>query len=75
MTLVEKIIPVARERLVTVRDDAPLTEAAKFLDGRHINLVVVCDKGGAMVGIITRTDIVRQISLARAAVAPPPLRR
>ena len=26
MTLVEKIIPVARERLVTIRDDAPLTE-------------------------------------------------
>jgi CBS domain-containing protein len=63
MILVEKIVPVARERLVTVRDDALLAEAGRFLDGRHINLVVVCDKGGAMVGIITRTDVVRQISL------------
>jgi CBS domain-containing protein len=63
MTLVEKIIPVARERLVTIRDDAPLTEAAKYLDGRHINLVVVCDKSDALAGIITRTDIVRQMSL------------
>jgi CBS domain-containing protein len=63
MILVETILPVARERLVTIGDDAPLTEAAKFLDGRHINLVVVCDKRGAMVGVITRTDIVRQISL------------
>lgn len=63
MTLVEKIIPVARERLVTIRDDAPLIEAAKYLDGRHINLVVVCDKDDAMVGIITRSDIVRQMSL------------
>lgn len=63
MTLVEKIIPVARERLVTIRNDAPLTEAAKYLDGRHINLVVVCDKNGAMAGIITRSDIVRQMSL------------
>jgi CBS domain-containing protein len=63
MTLVEKIIPVARERLVTIRDDAPLTEAAKYHDGRHINLVVVCDKDDAMVGIITRSDIVRQMSL------------
>ena len=52
MIRVEKIVPVARERLVTVRDDAPLVEAAKFLDGKHINLVVVCDKGGAMVGIV-----------------------
>ena len=62
MMFVEKIVPVARERLVTVRDDALLVrEAAKFLDGRHINLVVVCDKGGAMVGIVTRTDVVRQM--------------
>ena len=65
MILVEKIVPVARERLVTVRDDALLTEAARFLDGRHINLVVVCDRGGAMVGIITRTDVVRQMALCQ----------
>jgi CBS domain-containing protein len=63
MIRVEKIVPVARERLATIRDDAPLTEAAKFLDGSHINLVVVCDKHGAMAGVITRTDIVRQVSL------------
>jgi CBS domain-containing protein len=63
MILVEKIMPLARDRLVTVRDDALLAEAAKFLDGRHINLVIVCDKGGAMIGIVTRTDVVRQISL------------
>ena len=62
---VEKIVPVARERLVTVRDDALLTEAARFLDGRHINLVVVCDNGGAMVGIVTRTDVVRQMGLCQ----------
>lgn len=63
MIRVEEIVPLARERLVTIRDDAPVTEAAKFLDGRHINLVVVCDKHDAMVGVITRTDIVRQMSL------------
>jgi CBS domain-containing protein len=56
-------MPVARQRLVTIGDNAPLTEAAKFLDGRHINLVVVCDNRGAVVGVITRTDIVRQMSL------------
>ena len=65
MIRVEKIVPVARERLVTVRDDAPLVDAAKFLDGKHINLVVVCDKAGAIVGIITRTDIVRQMALCQ----------
>jgi CBS domain-containing protein len=65
MIRVEKIVPVARERLITVRDDAPLVEAAKFLDGGHINLVVVCDKAGAMVGIVTRTDVVRQMALCQ----------
>jgi CBS domain-containing protein len=65
MILVEKLVPVARERLVTVREGAPLTEAARVLDGRHINLVVVCDKDGAMVGVVTRTDVVRQLSLCQ----------
>jgi CBS domain-containing protein len=65
MIRVEKIVHVARERLVTVRDDAPLAEAAKFLDGRDINLVVVCDKSGAMVGIVTRTNVVHQMALCQ----------
>ena len=65
MIRVEKMVPVARERLAMVRDDAPLVEAAKFLDGKHINLVVVCDKGGAMVGIVTRTNVVRQMALCQ----------
>lgn len=65
MTFVSKIIPTARERLVIVKDDAQLNEAAKFLDGRHINLVVVCDKTGAMTGVVTRADIVRMIALCQ----------
>jgi CBS domain-containing protein len=67
MILVEKIVPVARERLVTVKENALLTEAARFLDGGHINLVVVCDKGGSMVGIVTRTDVVRQMSICQGS--------
>ena len=63
MIFVEKIVPIARDRLVTVRDDSLLADAARLLDGPHINLVVVCDKGGAMTGIVTKTDVVRQISL------------
>jgi hypothetical protein len=43
MIFVETIVPIARDRLVTVRDDSLLADAARFLDGRHINLVVVCD--------------------------------
>ena len=62
MMLVERILPVARERLVTIRDNALLMEAAKLLGDRHTNLVVVCNDDGAMVGVVTKTDVVRQIS-------------
>lgn len=46
---------------MTIRHDAPLMAAARLLDGRHINLVVVCGDAGRMVGVVTKTDIVRQM--------------
>ncbi|HDP0036554.1 TPA: CBS domain-containing protein [Legionella pneumophila] len=70
---VEEIVPVAQQRLVTISDDAPLLEAAKFLDGRHINLVVVCDKDGVMVGIITRTDVVRMMAVCQGCGCTVPV--
>jgi CBS domain-containing protein len=36
-------------------------DAAKLLSDTQISLVVVCDYGGAMVGVITKTNIVQQI--------------
>jgi CBS domain-containing protein len=60
--LVEKILPATREKLLTIRDTAPLIEAAKLLTGSDANLVVVCDSHGVMVGVITKTDVVGQIS-------------
>ena len=59
---VEKILPAARERLITIRDNALLREAARLLSDRHTNLIVVCNDGGVMVGVVTKTDIVRRIS-------------
>ena len=60
--LVERILPVALKRLITIPADAFLTDAAKLLSNTHISLVVVCDPDGVMVGVITKTDIVRQIA-------------
>jgi len=59
---VERILPVARERLVTIRDNALLVEAAKLLGDRHANLVVVCNESDSMVGVVTKTDIIQRIS-------------
>jgi CBS domain-containing protein len=61
--LVEKVFPIALTRLITIQADALLSDAAKVLcETPHKSLVVVCNPVGAMVGVITKTDIVRQIA-------------
>ena len=59
--LVKKIEALARSRLVTVSADALLVDVANLLSDTHMSLVVVCNSHGAMVGVITKTDIVQQI--------------
>src|SRR5690606_17635476 len=59
---VEQILPAVQEKLVTVKTDALLIDAAKLLSDPRQNLVVVCDDSGKMAGGITKTDIVSRIS-------------
>lgn len=59
--LVKHILPEARNRLATIGADAPVTKAAELMSRPHIDLVVVCDAAGAMVGVLTKTDIVARI--------------
>jgi CBS domain-containing protein len=60
--LVESILPIALKRLSTIQADSFLTDAAKLLSDTYISLVVVCNAHGGMVGVITKTDLVRQIA-------------
>ena len=69
--LVEKILPVARERLVTIAANAPLADAAKLLGSTQINLVVVSDFDEVVVGVVTKSDVVRQIGQCRFARRDP----
>ncbi|CAG9932735.1 cyclic nucleotide-binding/CBS domain-containing protein [Candidatus Nitrotoga arctica] len=59
--LVKNIDALARSRLVTVSADASLVDVSNLLLDTHISLVVVCDSHGAMVGVITKTNMVQQI--------------
>jgi CBS domain-containing protein len=60
--LVERVLPIAHERLITIPADACLSEAANLLSkNAHRSLAVVCDPDGVMVGIITKTDVLHQI--------------
>ena len=60
--LVEKIIPIARERLLTVSQEAPLIEAAKLLRDGKSDFVIVCGFDGLLTGVVTKSDVVAQIS-------------
>lgn len=62
MLLVDHILPVARSRLATVGDDASLLQAATLLGAPHVSLIVVCNNAGKAVGVLSKADIVRQIS-------------
>ncbi|HEU4653379.1 MAG TPA: CBS domain-containing protein [Steroidobacteraceae bacterium] len=59
---VNRVLGVARTRLAAVPETALLKEAAQLLNETHINLVVVCNSAGAMVGVVSKTDVVRRIS-------------
>jgi predicted transcriptional regulator len=60
--LVERVLPIALKRLNTIQAGALLTDAAKLLCDTHKALLIVCNSDGAMVGVITKTDVVRQIA-------------
>jgi CBS domain-containing protein len=59
--LVKQMLPRVRERFAVIEAEAPVREAAYLMSKPHTDLVVVCSHGD-MVGVVTKTDIVRQIS-------------
>lgn len=59
--LVGSMEQVAYSRLATVGRNTLLREVAKLLCGTQISLVIVCSPAGAMVGVITKTDVVQRI--------------
>ena len=65
MTFVERILPVARERLVAIKDDALLNGGCQVSRRRTHQSCRSLQKGGAMVGIVTRTDVVHQMSICQ----------
>jgi CBS domain-containing protein len=63
---VERLLPAARARLVTMADGSPLIEAAKFLHN-GADLLIVCGFAGFVTGVITKTDVVSQMSRCQGA--------
>ena len=59
---VDKLLPIALQKLVTITDSAQLIEAAKLLRDAGTDIVAVCTSSGVLAGVITKTDVVGQIS-------------
>ena len=58
---VEQILPQARTRLSVVDVGTPVRDAADLMAKSRIDMIVVCN-AGVVAGVITKTDIVAQIS-------------
>jgi len=63
---VDRLLPTARQKLVTITADAPLTEAASLLH-KGTDLVIVCGLNGFVAGVITKADVVGQMGLCQRA--------
>lgn len=50
------------DRLIGLEDNRSLTEAAQLLTKERIGAVVIRDKAGEMVGILSERDIVRSVA-------------
>jgi CBS domain-containing protein len=60
---VESMLATAAKRLVSVKEDIPLIDAARPLSRLGIDLVVVCSADGKLIGVISKTDVVREICI------------
>jgi CBS domain-containing protein len=60
--LVDDFMPTARQRLATINAEGTVAEVAGLLSETHVGLVVVCAGDGSMAGVITKTDVVRQVA-------------
>jgi CBS domain-containing protein len=61
---VEQVLTAARARLVMISSDASLLEAARLLRA-GTDLIVVRGAGGAIAGVITKSDVIAQISVCQ----------
>ena len=66
---VADLLPIAQQRMITVQGDASLVNAANLLSDTHRALLVVCENSGTMAGVITKTDVVRQVARCHGTIA------
>ena len=71
--LVSQVIREKGDIVFTISPDETLSEAAALLHQRQVGSVVVLGAGGAVVGLISERDVVRQVALDGAAALDSPV--
>ncbi len=69
---VNQLLNESRKRLVTIKSDALLIDAAIALSKPRVELIVVCDPEGRAVGVLTKADILQRISHCEGAACRAP---
>ena len=59
---VDRILPIALQKLVMIIDSVQLIEAAKLLRDAGTDILAVCTSSGVLAGVVTKTDVVGGIS-------------
>ncbi|SDY91391.1 CBS domain-containing protein [Citreimonas salinaria] len=72
MVAIEKFLPTARKRMCCIGSDAALLQAARLLESGH-DMLLVCEADGRMIGVLTKTDAVRQIGICTGASCTAPV--
>lgn len=70
--IVDDMPEAARARLVIIADDARLIDAAGLLTS-GTDIVAVRDGKGVLQGVVTKTDVVRQMSVCQGAACHCPV--
>ena len=71
--LVSQVIREKGDIVFTISPDETLSEAAALLHQRQVGSIVVLGAGGAVVGLISERDVVRQVALDGAAALDSPV--
>lgn len=64
--LIKRFLPTASKRMACIDASAPLLEAARLLGHDH-DILLVCDGHSRMIGILTKSDAVRQMGICTGA--------
>jgi len=62
---VQSVLKATGRKTATLRPEASVAEAAELLASRDVQIVMVCDEHGKIAGVVTDSDIVRDLARCR----------